>query len=78
MLSEHQKKIFKSLPKEKREFIKKQLNSFDGWMNGDMFIPVDGICFYCKTDIINLEIKKGNNGSKGVTGCDNCFKSYCD
>lgn len=77
-MNEHQLKIIAGLPKEKKDFIEKQLKVFTDWMTGDMFMPVDGICYHCKCDIIKLEIERGNDGSRGVTGCRNCFRSYCD
>jgi hypothetical protein len=43
-----------------------------------MFMGSDGICFSCNVDIIPREIERGNDGSKLVTGCPLCFRTYCD
>jgi len=79
-MTEYQQKVIASLPKEKRDFIEKQLKIFkgQGFMDGQMFLPSDGLCYHCKRDVIKYEIEKGNDGSKSVTGCPFCFKSYCD
>jgi hypothetical protein len=78
MLTEYQKEVISKLSKEKQNFIKKQLNILDDWMKGSMFMPCDGKCYHCGVDLIEREIKNGNDGSQLVTGCFNCCKSYCD
>jgi hypothetical protein len=78
MISEYQLKIIADLPKERQDFIRKQLTVFGGFMEGDMFMAADGYCYYCKADLIKHEIENGNDGSYGVTGCFNCHRSYCD
>jgi len=78
MINEYQRKVINNLPKERKDFVEKQLTVFDSWMKGDMFMPNNGYCYYCKYDIIKHELEKGNDGSKGVTGCPNCCKSFCD
>lgn len=77
-MNEHQLKVIASLPKEKQEFIKKQLTVFTDWMIGNMFMPCDGKCYHCNSDVIEFEIQNGNDGSKAVTGCHYCHRSYCD
>ena len=79
MINEHQLKVIARLPKEKQDFVEKQLKVFDSWMKGDMFMPADGKCYHCHFDIIKNEMEERNNdGSIGVTGCSNCHKSFCD
>jgi hypothetical protein len=80
MLNEYQKSKIASLSEEKRKFIEKQLLVFkgQGFMDGDMFLPSDGKCYYCGKDVIDYEISNGNDGSKSVTGCHFCHKSYCE
>jgi len=77
-MNEYQEKKLNSLPQHKQDFINKQLQVFDSWMKGKMFMSFNGKCYHCGVDIIEHEIKKGNDGSKGVTGCPSCHRSYCD
>ena len=79
MLTEYQQKVISNLPKEKQDFVKKQLNIYhDGMLKNDMFMPCNGKCYHCGVDLIEHEIKNGNDGSQLVTGCYSCCKSYCD
>ena len=58
----------------KEEFIKNQ-NA-----NPPVFIFRDGKCWSwkCKADVIEEEIKRGNDGTRRVTGCPVCYRSFCD
>lgn len=78
MLNDYKKKVISSLPKIKQDFIEKQLQVFSGFMKGNMFLPCDGKCYRCDHDVLTDEINRGNDGSKGVTGCSNCKVSYCE
>ena len=78
MITDYQQKIIDNLPGERKEFMNKQKNSFDGWMKGSYFMSNDGYCWKCKKDNIKYEIEKGNDGSRGVTGCAFCHISYCE
>lgn len=78
MLTDYQIKVINNIPKERKEFMEKQRNAFEGWMKGSFFMPCDGYCFHCKGDVIKYEMENGNDGSKGVTGCHYCHRSYCD
>jgi len=42
-----------------------------------MFIPSDGRCYYCKRDITKAYTQK-EIGSKQITGCPYCNKSFLD
>jgi hypothetical protein len=42
------------------------------------FMPGNGICWSCHKDIIPRLIEKGEDGTKLVTGCPICMRSYCD
>ena len=67
---------------EKKEFIEKQAKTcteHPSWgFTSRMFMHESGYCWSCNGNIIKKEIQKGNDGSKTVTGCPLCFKSYCD
>lgn len=70
-----------TLTTEKRnEFIKRQKEIIqDGsFMQGSMFMPNDGYCYHCRGDVLQEEINRGNDGSKLVTGCMFCYRSYCE
>jgi hypothetical protein len=44
-----------------------------------LFLPLNGMCFTCGSDIISALIKRGEDGSKElITGCPICHRSYCD
>lgn len=45
---------------------------------GSLFMPIDGICWSCRGDVIEAEIADGNDGSRLVTGCRLCLRTYCD
>lgn len=77
-ITDYQKEIISKLPPERKEFMEKQTHAFTDWMEGDYFMSNDGYCWKCKKDVIKYEIEKGNDGSKGVTGCHFCHISYCD
>lgn len=65
---------------DRKDFMAKQSECIkDGsWMDGKYFMPGNGRCYHCGGDLIESQIKKGNNGSQLVTGCDYCHRSYCD
>jgi hypothetical protein len=42
------------------------------------FMPEDGFCYSCRRDIIPALIGKDKDGTKLITGCPLCFRSYCD
>ena len=79
-MNEHQKKVIAGLPQVKQDFIAKQLEIYkgQGFMDGSMFMPCDGRCYHCNRDIITHELAEGNDGSKSITGCPFCHRSYCD
>lgn len=80
MISEYQQKIIDNLPEERRLFMEKQKNAFPGFMEGNYFMGNDGYCYRgnCRADVIKHEMENGNDGSRGVTGCHHCHRSYCD
>lgn len=80
MITEHQQKVIDSLPEDRRQFMEKQKNAFTNRMSGNYFMGNDGYCYMgnCKADVIKYQIENGNDGSKGVTGCHSCHRSYCD
>lgn len=80
-MNEHQLKMIANLPKEKQDFISKQLEihaDATDFMKGNMFMPCDGRCYHCNKDIITNALANGNDGSESITGCPFCFRSYCD
>ena len=79
MITEYQRQVIDKLPKERKDFIEKQISIYhDGMLKNDCFMPTDGYCYHCKADLIKHELKNDNDGSQLVTGCFNCFRSYCD
>ncbi len=66
----------------KDKFIEKQAKTcteHPSWsFSSRMFMSEDGYCYSCNKYIIDKEIEKGNDGSKMVTGCPLCSRSYCD
>lgn len=64
------------------DFIKKQIvackEATDGFLYSRMFMPESGVCWGCHKNIIDKETEKGNDGSKMVTGCPHCYRSYVD
>ena len=64
------------------DFISKQIETckeaFKNYEHFNIFMSKDGICRSCDRYIIDEEIKRGNDGSKMVTGCPLCSRSYCD
>jgi len=42
------------------------------------FMPSNGMCYKCGSDIVSALIERGENGSKLVTGCPICHRTYCD
>jgi len=48
-------------------------------LSAPSFMPADGMCYKCGSDVISALIKRGENGSKElVTGCPICHRSYCE
>lgn len=48
-------------------------------ISAPFFMPANGMCFTCGSDIISALIKRGADGSKElITGCPICHRSYCD
>jgi hypothetical protein len=43
-----------------------------------MFMPQNGICWKCFADVVEIELSRGNDGSRLVTGCPNCLRTFCD
>ena len=44
-----------------------------------LFMPLNGVCYNCGSDIISALIKRGEDGSKElITGCPICHRTYCD
>lgn len=78
MISEYQKEKISKLPKERKDFIEKQISIHpDGMLKNDCFMPTDGYCYHCNADLIKYELEHKNDGSKLVTGCHKCHRSYC-
>jgi hypothetical protein len=65
------------MDKQHEEFIKKQWKLYEE-KGLPFFMSSNGICPGCGQDCIAQEIAHGNDGSKSVTGCHVCCKSFCD
>lgn len=57
----------------RKEFLENQKK-----IEAPFFMPDDGICYRCRKDIIPSLIEAGNDGTRHVTGCPLCYRSYCD
>ena len=73
-VTEEQRQAF--IAKQKETFSKRAPNLVSQWT--EMFMPKNGKCWHCNGDIIEDELKNGNDGSELVTGCPYCFRTYCD
>lgn len=44
-----------------------------------VFLPIDGYCYSCGADVVNLLIKKGRTGKEElITACPECHVSFCE
>ena len=79
-----QEKHNKEITKERfiKEIIKEQFiqnqEKYCKENNAPFFMSRSGVCNCCRRNIIPILIEKGNDGSKLVTGCPLCHRSYCD
>jgi hypothetical protein len=64
-------------PEARANFLLKQ-KEHCATSSAPFFMPNDGRCYRCNRDIIPELLRKGEDGSKLVTGCPLCFRSYCD
>ena len=62
---------------DRQEFLKRQ-REMCVEKKAPFFMPSSGYCDRCHKDIIEDEVKAGNNGSGLVTGCPYCGRSYCE
>jgi len=66
---------------DRDSFLKKQTLRFKelwtgNYKDGDMFMFKT--CHNCRIDVVGAELRKGNDGSKLVTGCPGCPRSWCE
>lgn len=81
MRNEYQNNLIAKQSPERQEFIRKQTSIYTketDILYQDMFMAYDGMCYRCNADVIKIESERGNDGSKLVTGCPKCMRSYCD
>lgn len=61
---------------DRQDFIREQEALCDR-KGAPFFMPRDR-CWNCGADVISTLIERGQDGSKLVTGCPCCMRSYCD
>lgn len=64
----------------REKFIENQIEACKkaGLPEGTIFMNKNGICWNCKKDVLQRAIDSGKDGTEMITGCNFCYRTYCD